>query len=212
MEISRRTAGLGLLGYGIATPVAFMSIGSPGGGYDDAIITTYTSSGHWLPAFLLAYLGAFAALGLLPFAGRMRSQLRSGGDVFWGLMVAGTVAAVVGWFLVGGVAVAFAEGGAPLAAVPHPVVYVLTEMSNLIAVCASAFCVGCAALVLATRAVLPAPLRVATVIGGVCGLVAAVFFPIFLFWLWAIAFGGWTLASRAGAVAPATAPAQAQPA
>jgi hypothetical protein len=202
MDISRRTAGLGLLAYGIGTPVAFMSIGSPGGDYDDGVVTTYMSSGHWATAFALAYLGAFAALGLLPFAARMRTELRSGGDVFWGLAVAGTAAATIGWFLVGGVAVVFAEGGTALASLPHPVVYALTELSNLVAVCASAFLIGSAALVLAARATLPGALRVASVIGGICGLLGAFFFPIFFFWLWAIVVGGWMAAGGAREVQP----------
>jgi hypothetical protein len=203
MEISRRTAGLGLLVYGIGTPVAFMSIGSPGGDYDDGVVTTYMSGGHTLSAFVLAYLGAFAALGLLPFAARMRTELRSGGDVFWGLAVAGTAAATVGWFLVGGVAVVFAEGGSALATLPHPVVYALSELSNLVAVCASAFLIGSAALVLAARASLPRALRVASVVGGICGLLGAFFFPIFFFWLWVIALGAWTVATGAHEVRPA---------
>ena len=103
---------------------------------------------------------------------------------------------MIGWFLVGGIAVAFAEGGRPLAAVPHPVVYLVSEMSNLIAVCASAFFVGAAALVLAAKAALPGWLRVASYVAGACGLLAAFFFPIFLFWLWAIAFGIWAHAAR----------------
>jgi hypothetical protein len=210
MDISRRTAGLGLLVYGIGTPVAFMSIGSPGGDYDDSTISTYMSSGHWVTAFVLAYVGAFAALGLLPFAARLRSELRSGGDVFWGLAVAGTTAAAIGWFLTGGVAVVFAEGGSALATLPHPVVYALTELSNLVAICASAFLVGSAALLLATRATLPAALRVASVVGGICGLLAAFYFPIFIFWLWAIGFGAWTLATGARDVRPVQA--QHQPA
>jgi hypothetical protein len=189
MDMSRRTAGLGLLAYGLGTPVAFMALGSPGGDYDEHAVTKYISSGHTWTAIGLAYLGAFAALGLLPFAARMRSELRSGGDVFWGLAVAGTAAAVVGCFLVGGVAVAFAEGGSPLSAVPHPVVYTLTEMSNLVAVCGSAFFVGAAALVLAARAPLPTGFRVVTALAGVCGLLAGFFFPVFLFWIWAIALG-----------------------
>jgi len=197
MDISRRTAGLGLLAYGIGTPVAFMSIGAPGGDYNDSVVTAHMASGSWGRSFALAYLGAFAALGLLPFARRLRSELRSGGDVFWGLMVGGTATAVTGWFLVGGLAVVFAEGGTPLRALPHPVVYALSEMSNLVAVCASAFLIGSAALVLAVRGALPSPLRVVTAVAGLCGLLAAFFFPVFLFWLWAIAFGAWTLASTA---------------
>jgi hypothetical protein len=205
MEISRRTAGLGLLVYGIGTPVAFMSIGSPGGDYDDGVVTTYMSSGHSVPAFALAYLGAFAALGVLPFAARMRTELRSGGDVFWGLAVAGTAAATVGWFLIGGVAVVFAEGGSALASLPHPVVYALSELGILVAVCASAFLVGSAALLSATRATLPAALRVTSVVGGICGLLAAFFFPVFLFWIWAIGFGLWVAATAARESRPAEA-------
>lgn len=202
MEISRRAAGLGLLAYGIGTPAAFTMIGSPGGDYQQDDVTAYISSGHAVTAFVLAYVGAFAAVGLLPFAGRMRSELRSGGNVLWGLSVAATATAVVGWFLVGGVAVAFAEGGSALEAVPHQVVYLLTQMSNLVAVCASAFLVGIAALLLAARASLPAPLRVVTALAGVCGIVGALFFPIFLFWLWAIAFAVWLMASGTRAVRP----------
>jgi hypothetical protein len=206
MDISRRTAGLGLLAYAIGTPVAFMSIGAPGGDYQDSMVTDFVASGHRVTAIALAYLGAFAALGLLPFAARMRSELRSGGDLFWGLSVAGVAASVVGWFMVGGIPVVFAEGGTAVGGLPHDVVYALSEISILVAVCASAFLIGSAALVLAARASLPSALRVASVIGGICGLLAAFFFPIFFFWLWAIALGVWTLASRA----PVSAPVRAQ--
>jgi hypothetical protein len=206
MDISRRTAGLGLLAYAIGTPVAFMGIGAPGGDYEDSIVTSYISSGHRVTGIALAYLGAFAALGLLPFAARMRSELRSGGDLFWGLSVAGVAASVVGWFLLGGIPVVFAEGGTALAGLPHDVVYAMSEVSILVAVGASSFLVGVAALVLAVRGPLSGPIRALTVVGGVCGLLASFYFPIFLFWLWAIAFGIWTLASRT----PASAPVRAQ--
>lgn len=202
MDRSRRTAGLGLLVYAIGTPVAFMGIGAPGGDYDDGVVTNYVSSGHRVTALALAYLGAFAALGLLPFAARMRAELRSGGDLFWGLSVGGVAASVVGWFLLGGIPVVFAEGGTALAGLPHDVVYAMSEVSVLVAVCASSFLVGAAALVLAARAPLPAALRGVTVVGGVCGLLAAFFFPIFIFWLWAITLGISTLASRTPAAAP----------
>jgi hypothetical protein len=179
-----------------------MSINSPGGDYEDGTVTSYMSSSHWVTAFALSYLGAFAALGLLPFAARMRSELRPGGDVVWGLAVGGTAAAVIGWFLVGGVAVVFAEGGSALTALPHPVVYALTELSNLVAVCASAFLVGSAALVLAVKGSLAAPLRVMSAVAGLCGLLAAFFFPVFLFWIWAIGFGAWLTVTGARASRP----------
>lgn len=188
---SRRTAGLGLLAYGIATPLAFMTSGSPGGNYDERTVADYVSSGHWPIAFVLAYVGAFAALGLLVFGRRMRHEMRVGGDLLWGLLVGGTSVAVAGWFMVGGVAVSMAEGGSALATVPHPVVYLFSEIANLVAVCASAFLVGVAALVLGVRSALPAPLRVFSSVAGVCGILAPVFFPLFLFWLWSVGFGLW---------------------
>jgi hypothetical protein len=195
MHPSKRAAGFGLVAYGIGTAGAFMSIGSPGGDYSDRMVADFVAPGHEAAAFVLAYVGAFAALGFLVFARWARTLLPSGGDLFWALTTAGVTSGVVGWFLVGGVAVAFAEGGG-LAGVPHPVVYLLTEISNLVAVCASAFLVGVAALVLAATAPLPRWLRVLTAIAGVCGILGPVFFPIFLFWIWTLVAGVWVLASQ----------------
>jgi hypothetical protein len=207
---SRRAAGLGLLAYGLGTAAAFMSIGSPGGDYEEATVSHYVASAHWLPAFLLAYLGAFAAVGFLVAARALRTELGAAGDLFWGLSVGGTAAGVVGWFMVGGVAVAAAEGGAAAATVPHPVIYTISEISNLVAVCASAFLIGLAALVLAARSRLPMPVRVFSGIAGVCGILAPVFFPIFIFWLWAIVAGVWAVLARVRE--PATPAPVAQPA
>lgn len=202
MSTSRRAAGLGLTAYGLGTPLAFMTINSPGGNYDDKAVAAYVSSGHWVAAFVLAYVGAFAALGLLAFGARMREELGPVGPAVWALSVSAATAGVVGWFLVGGVAVAAAEGGAAAATVAHPVIYTLTEMGNLVAVCSSAFLVGVAALVLVVRAGLSTALRVVTGIAGICGIVAPLFFPVFLFWLWAIGFGVYLIASRSRRAEP----------
>ena len=196
MNGSRRAAGLGMLAYGLGTAGAFMSIGSPGGDYSNANVTGYLARGHWLTAFALAYLGAFAAVGFLVAARRLREEVGSASDLFWGLAVAGTAVGVAGWFMVGGVAVAAAEGGAAVATVPHPVIYTISEISNLVAVCASAFVIGLAALVLAARSRLAMPLRVFSGVAGVCGILAPVFFPIFVFWLWAVVLGVWALLAR----------------
>lgn len=74
---------------------------------------------------------------------------------------------------------------------------------------AGTFLVGVALLVLAARAPLTGAIRAITVVGGVAGLLAGFFFPVFLFWLAAIVLAGWTLAS--GARQSAAAPAQHQP-
>jgi hypothetical protein len=189
MGTSRRAAGLGLLAYGIGTVVSAMGAGSPGGDYSDSQVAAYISSGHRITAFVLAYLGLFAALGLLAFGAGMREALGRAGRTVWGLSVAGTAAAAVGWSMVGGVAVAAAEGGSAVAGVPHPVIYLLTQVGNGIALCASALMVGVAALVLASRAGVSTHLRVLTAVAGVCGIVSPLFFPLFVFWLWTIGFG-----------------------
>ena len=197
MNTSRRAAGFGLLAYGIATPVAYMSMGSPGGESIDRDIAKYISSGHQAGTIALAYLGGIAARGLLLFANGMRHELRSGGGLLWGLAVAATTAAVTGWLLVGGMAVAFAEGGESLASIPHPVIYLLGLMSNVVAVVSSGFFLGAAALVLAARASLPRWLHIASYVAGLCGLLGASNWLLVLLWLWAIAFGVWTIRSNA---------------
>jgi hypothetical protein len=195
MNTSRRTAGLGLLAYAIGTPVAFLGVGAPGGNYDDGTVRNFISSGHLVIAIAMAFLGAFATLGLLPFASRMRSELRSGGDVFWGLTVAAVAASVIGWFLVAGVPVVYAEGGKALTGLPHGVAFALGTLSMQMVATAGTFLVGAALLVLAARAPLPGAIRAITIVGGVAGLIAAFYFPVFLFFLAAIVLGGWTLAS-----------------
>jgi hypothetical protein len=197
MATSRRAAGLGLLAYGIGTPLTMALIGSPGGDFSVADVTAYVSTGHRLTAFLLAYVGGFAALGLLPFAARFREEVGSAGRALWGLAVAGTATAVTGWFVVGGVAVAATEGGARVQGIARPVIYLLTEIGNLVAVCGPAFCVGAIAVLLAVRKAMPVPLRVLTALAGVCGIAAPVYFPMAVFWLWTIGFAIWAALSPA---------------
>jgi hypothetical protein len=206
MATSRQAAGLGLLAYGIGTPLTMALIGSPGGDYSSADVAQYLSAGHRTTAFVMAYVGGLAALGLLTFGYRMREELGGAGRMIWGLAVAGTATAVTGWFMVGGVAVAATEGGAAVQALPHPVVYALTEIGNLVAVCGGAFFAGLIALVLAVRAPLPVALRALAGLAGVCGIVAPLYFPIAAFLLGVLALAVWALASRARE--PQTAPEQ----
>jgi hypothetical protein len=195
MNTSRRAAGLGLLAYAIGTPVAFIGVGAPGGNYDDNTVTNFISSSHLVTAIAMAFLGAFATLGLLPFASRMRSELRSGGDILWGLAVGAVAASVIGWFLVAGVPVVYAEGGKAVTGLPHGVAFALGTLSSQIAATGGTFLVGAALLVLAARAPLPGAIRAVTIVGGVAGLLAGFYFPVVLFFLAAIVLGGWTLAS-----------------
>ena|SRR6478609_1146606 len=205
MTASRRALGLGLLGYGITTTVAFMAIGSPGGDYSDRMVTDYVAQGHWVTAFLWSYAGMAGAVCLFAFGLGARATWGRLGELIWGLAVAGAASSVAGWFVVGGVAVSMAEGGhAVQTGVAHPVVYTLTEIGNLLAFCSPAFFIGVAAVALAVRAPMPTWLRVVTVLAGVCGILAPLYFTYFLFALWTVGFGAWALRERRS-VAPESA-------
>jgi hypothetical protein len=190
MDISRRAAGWGLLAYAVGTFVVMANAG-PGGDYEPTKVAAFVAEGHKWAAFGVAYLGMFAAVGLLVFTLGAGSLLGSGRELFRGLGIAATTSAVIGWFLSGGIAVAFAEGGHPVhVGVSGPVVYTLSEVANLVAVCAPAFCLGLMAWQLAVAGELPRWLRGFGAVAGLCGILAAFFFPLPIYLLWMLVLGG----------------------
>ncbi|WP_256792825.1 hypothetical protein [Terrabacter sp. Ter38] len=185
----RRTAGLGLLVYGLGTAVPFATIGVPGGAYEPAKVTAYLAQGHALSTFAIAYLGLFATLGLLAFGQGIRAELGRRGDTAWALSVAALALGVVGWFVGAGVVVATAEGGPAISAgVPLPVAHTIGEIAGLLTGCAPAFCIGVVALLM-TRAPLPGWLRAFTAVAGVCGILAPLYFTFFVYLLWTLVCG-----------------------
>ena len=193
-----RAAGLGLITYGLGTTIAFVMLGAPGGDYEDTLVSSYIAQSHWPVAFAIAYLGAISALGLLVFGNAMRTMHPRTGELLWGLSVAAVSVSVVGWFVDGGLVVAMAEGGRTVqGGVAHPVVYLVTEIGNLLAVCAPALFIGVAAIVLSRKGSLPRWLRIFSVVAGVCGILAPGFFTLFVFVLWTLVFGV-TLTRSAG--------------
>jgi len=196
MQHIPRTAGIGLLVYGLGTAAAFMGSGAPGGAYRGTAVESYVAGAHWVTAFSLWYVGALAALGLVLLGIGLRA-LSGLGDVLWGLCVAAAATSVTGAFVAGGVDVAMAEGGSAVASgVPHPVVYTLTEIGNLLAVCSPALFVGVGAILVAARGHLPGWVRVVTVLAGVCGVLAPFFVTYFVYLLWVIAVGVALTSSR----------------
>ena len=98
---TRRTAGLALGGYALATLVAFTSAGVPGGDYEPGKLTGFLTGGHVVPV-LLAWVGLTASLALLPVGRYLRETLGDGrGDLAHGLAVIATAAGVVVLDLVG---------------------------------------------------------------------------------------------------------------
>ncbi len=202
-----RAAGVGLLVYGLGTTLGAAGTGSPGGDYEASMVRDYVASSHWLAAFGLWYVAALSAIGLVVAGAALRRLGGWLGDVLWGLAVAGTAASVVGAFVSGGLVVAMAEGGeAVQAGVPHPVVYTLTEIGNLLAVCAPALFVGVAAVLLAARVPMPRWLRVFSVVAGVCGVLAPLYFTYPVFLLWTVVVGIALLRSGARTTVPGPAP------
>jgi hypothetical protein len=195
-----RSAGIGLMVYGLGTFVAFAASGSPGGDYETTLVPDYIASSHWVAAWTLWYAGALCAIGLLVAGAALRPVGGLLGEVVWGLAVAGTATSVVGAFVSGGVDVAMAEGGRTVrAGVPHPVIYTITEIGNLLAVCSPALLVGVGALLLARRTPMPRWLRALTYVAGVCGVLAPFFFTLFVFVLWTVVAGVAVLVAAARA-------------
>jgi hypothetical protein len=186
---TRRSAGIALAFYGVVTFLAF-GFNAPGGNYSETAVARFISSGHMWTAFGLGYLGILGALAILVFGARMRGEAGSSGDLVWGLTLVGTATSLVGWFVTGGLAVAMAEGGDPVrGAIAHPVVYTVSEIGNLLAVCSPALCVGVASILLARQASLPRWLQVFTMVAGVCGVLASFYFTYFVFVLWTLVAG-----------------------
>jgi hypothetical protein len=189
------STGVALAGYGLLTTAAFASSGSPGGAYSDSAVAKYISFDHFWVAAGLWYLSAVGGLALLVVAHGLRQQPRVG-PLLAGLATVGAAVSLVGAFVSGGLAVAMAEGGGAVRnGVPHPAVYTITEIGNLLAVCAPALCTGIIAIVLAVRAALPRWLREFSIGAGVCGILAPFFFTYFVFVLWTIVAGA-ALAAR----------------
>lgn len=194
--IARRTAGAALLLYGVATFVANALIDAPGGQYEPGGVVNYVDSGHFPVAFAAAYLGCLGALAVLPFVLGIRDELGPFSDLAWGLGVAAATTGVIGWFVSAGVDVAMAEGGSTVpAGVPHPVVYTITEIGNLLSWCAPALFLGVVAILLSRAPTLPRWLRIFSAVAGVCGILAPFFFTFFLYLLWTLVFGT-TLVTR----------------
>jgi hypothetical protein len=204
MEHSRRAAGAGILVFSAATLAAMIVGNAPGGDFRAAQVTAFVARSHAGAAWTAGYLGIVGALGLLLFIDRMRERIASpsAASMFAGLGIAATGAAAVGWTMIAGISVAHVEGGSWIR-IAAPIVNLVSEMSVLVALCAPACLAGTALLILVARAELPGWLRAFTAVAAVCAIVAPLFFPLFLYLLWGLIFGLWSLVTSRREVAPA---------
>lgn len=191
MNTIPRSAGIGLLVYAVGTTVGFAGAGGPGGDYEPEMVAGYVDPSHYATSLGFWYLGALAALGLLAFGRGLRRLGGAVGETAWGLSVAGAAISVVGAFVGGGLVTALAEGGDTVRkGMPHPVVYAISEIGNLLALCGPGFFVGVVAILLAARAALPRWLAVFSVVAGVCGILLPFYFTIPVYLVWTLVFGG----------------------
>ncbi|WP_062318353.1 hypothetical protein [Demequina maris] len=189
-----RGAGLALIFYGIATMVAAVLAGTPGGEYDETALRGFVESGH-AASLTWAAVGIAGALALLP-AVRGLSAGRDAHDPAWGLGIAAVAVGVAGWFIAAGLPVTFLEAGDKVtSAIPLPVVQAIGEIGVLVSLCGPALLMGVVALLLVRRRDLPRWVRVAAAIGGLCGITAPLFVTAFVYLLWAVVMGAW-MASR----------------
>lgn len=199
---NRRTAGLGLLGYGIGTVITFMAANIPGGDYEPTKVAAYLAQGHAVRSFVLAYVGIASLLALLAVGQGLRAELGRLGDTVWALAVVGAAVGIVGWFVGAGVVVATAEGGPAITAgIPLPVAHTIGEVAGLLGGCAPALCIGVVALLL-TRTSLPTWLKAFSLVAGICGILAPLFFTFFVFILWTLVAGTALAIRSRTAVAP----------
>ncbi len=191
MNTIPRSAGIGLLVYAVGTTAGFVGAGGPGGSYEPDIVAAYMDPGHYARSLAFWYLGGLGALGLLAFGHGMRRLGGVLGETAWGLSVAGSAISVVGAFVGGGLVVALAEGSTPVqSGVPHEVVYTISEIGNLLALCGPAFFVGVLAILLGARGGLPRWLGVFSVVAGLCGILLPFYFTIPVYLVWTLVFGG----------------------
>lgn len=201
---SRRTAGLGLLIFGVGTLTAMITAKVPGGAYEPDKVSAYIAQGHALQSFLIGYVGVAAALALLAFGHGIRHELPRFGETVWALSVIGAATSITGWFLGIGVVVSTTEGGPQITAgIPLPVAHTIGEIAGLLGGCAPALCVGVVAVML-WSSTFPMWLRACSVIAGACGILAPLYLTMFAFVLWTLIAGAWmtATANRTGQTEP----------
>ena len=183
------------IAFGVLTVVSVVLSKAPGGGFKPSDAADYLARGHRVVAILSAYLGWIGVLGLICSLARLRELLAPGDrwarNVFWGTGLAGAASFAVVWGVIGGQVVAHAEagggGGTPISIAP--------DVTDLLSEVGVVFMLGLAlvALMLGSRGTLPAWLRWATLVAGLCGVAGLAFFPFFLLLLWAVLIGAWLL-------------------
>jgi len=193
-------AGIGGIAFGVLTFVALLIANPPGGTYKAQDAIKYVARGHHVAVFVSLYLLVLAVVGLIGLISYLRDAVVARPDgvrigrLFAWLGLAGAILLAAGWGIVLGNAIAHAYGGRHLV-VPPTTTYLASELGSALIWGPGAILLGFALFALAagTAGTLPGWLRVATVVGGIGGILGPAFFPSLLVLVWALVIGIWLL-------------------
>ena len=193
-------AGIGGIAFSVLTFVALLIANPPGGTYKAHDAIKYVARGHHVAVFVSLYLLVLAVVGLIGLISYLRDAVVARPDgvrigrLFAWLGLAGAILLAAGWGIVLGNAIAHAYGGRHLV-VPPTTTYLASELGSALIWGPGAILLGFALFALAagTAGTLPGWLRVATVVGGIGGILGPAFFPSLLVLVWALVIGIWLL-------------------
>jgi hypothetical protein len=192
------SAATGAIAFSTLTIAALVLANPPGGDYNPSQVADYLARGHRVAAVVAFGLGLTGIFGLLCVLTHLRESIgvRGGNpraaNVFWGAGVAAAASFGIGWGVVGGQVIAHLEGGSEIAIAPA-VTYLISEIGVVFIFGSGAALLGFAliALMLSSRAILPAWLRRFTLIAGIAGIAGLAYFTFFILMLWGLVTGGW---------------------
>jgi hypothetical protein len=172
----------------------------PGGTYNAHDAIKYVARGHHVAVFVSLYLLMLAIVGLIGLVSYLRDVVVTRPDgirigrMFAWLGLASAISFAVGWGIVLGNAIAHAYGGRHVI-VPPTTTYLASELGSALIWGPGAILLGFALFTLAagTAGRLPGWLRIATVIGGIGGILGPAFFPSLLVLIWGLVIGIWLL-------------------
>jgi hypothetical protein len=193
-------AGIGGIAFSVLTVVGLFVANPPGGTYKAHDAIKYVARGHHAAVFVSLYLLMLAVVGLLALVSYLRDTVVSRPDgirigrFFAWLGVASAISFAIGWGIVLGNAIAHAYGGRHVV-VPPTTTYLASELGSALIWGPGAILLGFALFTLAagTAGTLPGWLRIATVVGGIGGILGPAFFPSLLVVIWALVIGIWLL-------------------
>lgn len=194
-------AGVGGVAFAVSTFIALDVANAPGGTYSASDSVHFLAKGHRVAILVSVYLALLGVLGLICLLAYLRDEVAGAPEshgvarIFWAAGVAAAAAFAVGFLIEVTAALARLYGGHHLVVAPN-VTYVLSETGAVVFLGAGGILMGIAliALMLGSRATLPAWLRWLTLVAGLAGVASMAFYPFFIVWIWGIVIGVWLLA------------------